>query len=178
MTDLLQNVVLGALCCSERPLTLDELMRDTFVSRYTKSAVRAALAELAQMTFVDFFGCHAHDDTTERVNYWRSTKYGRVRFLAHVAGYQADPRPETKTAASETTAAGDETAAPVSATICNAQETPAPATAILHVGEDELDGWWGTLDVDDKAEAFAYATFGARGDLSVPIAGTLGEVKQ
>ena len=54
-------------------------------------------------------------------------------------------------------------------TVCNAPEVPTapvetdPASALLCVGEDELDLWWNALDVEAKADAFVQWSLGNDG---------------
>jgi hypothetical protein len=45
-------------------------------------------------------------------------------------------------------------AAPVSVSLCNAQEPRVPDFATVCMNEDELDDWWSSLDVQQKASAF------------------------
>lgn len=71
-------------------------------------------------------------------------------------------------------------------TICDTQEPKLPAVATVCIGEDELDAWWDSLDVDQKADAFAgFALRMYQGEsriavepASIPILGTVGETAE
>lgn len=80
-------------------------------------------------------------------------------------------------------------ASPVQATVCHRPEPTVPATALLCVTEDELDDWWDTLDVEQKADAFAgFAltmydpehshTYIESPNLSIPLVGDVGETPE
>ena len=73
---------------------------------------------------------------------------------------------------------------PIRATCCNPPEPEPPMTALICLSEDELDDWWESLEVEQKADAFAnFALHAHSGESyvavepspSIPATGTVGE---
>jgi hypothetical protein len=162
-----QFAILDALYALDRPLTVDELGLRIHTLGLRRQQLESALLDMTRL------GLAQYELVDDAVRFWQITFKGRAQVI--VRDVQ-----QVFASAAETVAPTAEMPAPVTVTVCNAQEPPAPAVAILHIDEAELNDWWATLDVDEKADVWAghslgFFTGNLRPQFKVPVTGTIGD---